>query len=797
MNAARIVWVYLERLRRILREPDVQALLLLAALTIFFLLPGVTMQGVYLYGDAGDSFARLAYGAERLRAGQLPLWDPYLSMGGTHAGDPLALTWYPPTLVLFLLLPEAAAYNYTFVLHYFLAAAGMYLLARSWGFERGGALVAALVFGFSGFAVAHLQHLNILVAMVWLPWIFLCLERFFTTRRAVYVGLGALVLGLQLLGGQMQMVVYGGFAWFAYCAVRWVREWRGGERRFVGKRVLGIVGMALGGVGLAAIFLMPYAELVLFIGRTDRIAYDYVTRFSLEAQRLIAFVYPFFFGGNRGSMERGAGSLIENSAYVGILPLALSVFALTRRDWRVYFLWGLAVVALVLAFGKYSPLFTLFYYVPILGKFDVPARFLGLVVFALALLAGMGLEQLRGKIPSRVQYAVLGGLAVVLVALGVMVALPRTGVQLPVLWADAVRNRALLASIALAVAGIVVLALWLRRVLPEQVRIAATVLVVFAELFYFGANFQYNFVGDYRLFTTPGKSARVILRDRNRSNMVYWDAKEPSLISFLQKGDLGGFEGALRGGIRGSVPLKLKIHSAQGYGNEPMAQARWLQQVKESRAFDTKLAQALALYGAEEILTAAKPSYPNLQLVERNGGISFLRLKDTAQRAFLFRHGIFEESQDSPGSRVIVDQWRTETTIFSFPVDDVFGISLAHLGRAAIVQDLPERVTLDVTLTEEAFAGLNDTFFPGWTVSVDGAPAPLFRANGFVRAASVPAGTHRVEFVYDPLALKIGAVSSVVTLVLVLGVVGWSARRRVLELQGERRTTKVVTTKSV
>jgi len=70
---------------------------------------------------------------------------------------------------------------------------------------------------------------------------------------------------------------------------------------------------------------------------------------------------------------------------------------------------------------------------------------------------------------------------------------------------------------------------------------------------------------------------------------------------------------------------------------------------------------------------------------------------------------------------------------------------------------------------------LADTFFSGWTATVDGAPAPILATNHLFRGVPAPAGTHRVRFAYQPRSLVVGAALSVVTLVAL------AAARRVPE----------------
>ena len=53
---------------------------------------------------------------------------------------------------------------------------------------------------------------------------------------------------------------------------------------------------------------------------------------------------------------------------------------------------------------------------------------------------------------------------------------------------------------------------------------------------------------------------------------------------------------------------------------------------------------------------------------------------------------------------------------------------------------------------------------------VDGAEVPLYRANYVQRAVEVPAGSHRIEFVFDPAAVKLGFAVSALSMIAALAV---------------------------
>ena len=62
----------------------------------------------------------------------------------------------------------------------------------------------------------------------------------------------------------------------------------------------------------------------------------------------------------------------------------------------------------------------------------------------------------------------------------------------------------------------------------------------------------------------------------------------------------------------------------------------------------------------------------------------------------------------------------------------------------------PDRVTVELHAPGEGVVVINEAWYPGWKALVDGRPAEVLRANGFVRAVVVPAGARQVELAFRP-----------------------------------------------
>jgi hypothetical protein len=99
-------------------------------------------------------------------------------------------------------------------------------------------------------------------------------------------------------------------------------------------------------------------------------------------------------------------------------------------------------------------------------------------------------------------------------------------------------------------------------------------------------------------------------------------------------------------------------------------------------------------------------------------------------------------------------------------------------GTAEIVADAPEHVTVRVHAPRRGFLVLADQYFAGWHVTVNGASAPIMRANYLFRAVEVPAGESTVEFRYAPASVRIGAAitGAVLLGVMLIGLLRWRGR---------------------
>jgi hypothetical protein len=103
-------------------------------------------------------------------------------------------------------------------------------------------------------------------------------------------------------------------------------------------------------------------------------------------------------------------------------------------------------------------------------------------------------------------------------------------------------------------------------------------------------------------------------------------------------------------------------------------------------------------------------------------------------------------------------------------------LRLSGAGEARLVRDDPEHVVVEATTRGgHSLVVLADTYFPGWTAKADGKKVPIVRTQHLLRGVVVPAGTHTVEFRYEPWSWRVGWIVSLLTALALVGV-AWRTR---------------------
>ncbi len=165
-------------------------------------------------------FPQKVFLAEQLRAGAIPLWNPFTGDGYPTIAESQTGVCYPPDLAAYRFLSVTTAYNAVQLLHYVFGFLGTWLLTRKLGATNFGALFAGVSFIYGWFPPRICLEWAI-VSGAYLPWALWCAESYLQQpRRRYLIGL-CVVLALQLLAGHFHLAFITQLLLAIYAPLRW------------------------------------------------------------------------------------------------------------------------------------------------------------------------------------------------------------------------------------------------------------------------------------------------------------------------------------------------------------------------------------------------------------------------------------------------------------------------------------------------------------------------------------------------------------------------------------------------
>ena len=458
-------------------------------------LPHEPVHNEVLADSAVHYLSWLVYSREAIRDGEWPLWDPYAFSGFPYVANSQNQLYYPLTWLRWL-LPLSAAIQLLPIFNICVAGWGMYVLARWLGVSRVGSLVAALPFAGSGMMQLSIEATWVSSVYCWLPFMLYAADRALQSKGWLLVAVAAIPCGLQAVAGNLQWVLYSYFAIGCWTLWRAGERWRSEGRRAAANTFARGAIVLLGGLALATIHLVPFFELLSQTTRTQGRA----SSNSWPISYLLRMVMPQYF--NTAAPGVGPPMVFNDLWTVGILPLLLAAIALITRPHRFVWFWaGMGLFAILVTFGIGPFLYVR--WIPGLQAL-LPMRIGYLLIFSVALLAGLGYDAWLRLLRERRRSATLILLSLV-VALGAVVLwawlgqLGETDAALRTLKADQDLRGALLSFFSIAALSIPLLARFWRS---DRSTLATGVAVAVAALGVLTVDLL-SMVPGYNTFVTP------------------------------------------------------------------------------------------------------------------------------------------------------------------------------------------------------------------------------------------------------------------------------------------------------
>ena len=389
------------------------AVILLAILAI--LVPElVFLDDVFIAPDTKAPMSFRTVGRASLEEGTYPLWNPYIFCGMPSFSS-LAYTpyVYPVAFLTHLLYTYAGFPAMTWLLlHYLIAGAGMYMLARSFGVRPSISLMAGALFMImpNYIAAGANGHGSQAGAVAWMPLALLFARGVLgggdRIRSAAFL---SMVLGMQMLRGHIQVSYYTFLLTGLYYLFETIGKIREGRGKDAAAGTAMLVASFVLAVGIAAVLVFPvrdYAHWSIRGAGGGGLDYDYATGWSLAPKEVATFLFPWAFGFGKATYWGGM-PFTDYPNYIGqVTALFALIGALIVRGRVKWFLLTAAVFALLISFGKHFPVLydPMFRFMPWFDKFRVPVMILIVQQLALVALAAMGMEELlrrseKGTLP--------------------------------------------------------------------------------------------------------------------------------------------------------------------------------------------------------------------------------------------------------------------------------------------------------------------------------------------------------------------------------------------------------------
>jgi hypothetical protein len=734
--------------------------------------------------------------------GELPFWNPYQGAGSPQMAN-MQSAPFDPLLLAVNLHPTPRTWDYSIVGAFILGAAAMFILGRVLGLDVLPSVVASAAFSLNGyFFIASNNHFT--RSYIYLPILFLLVELVLRSRRLLPVfGLGLAVACDFLIGmPEISLFVIGTAG--VYALVRIVQSRRQTALGISLARVGG--GFALGAM-LAAPVLLSFQQYEGLSFNVHRAGGGTGSIGEHSAWFMLNWIVPFFHG------IRGPYNAPGVSAWVGVAAVVAALAAFCgRREARRRHAGLYGGIALVLLLKLYNlPPTNLLGKLPLLQQANFTAFTPCVICFAIAVLAGTGVQVILKRDLRIRRFLVL--LALFLVAV-VLVAgtgegwtyfsMP-SGTYMVKVWGRA----------ALFGAIVVAAALLSRRVNSRLMALFAAAAVI-AELLTLAPFSMYalradpyarpqwmNFVNqvlerepdarvfgaDARLF--PDTASAFGLQDIRVLDAVYVDRYWRYIKTFVQP--------LIKDRFVGGPPASADETRVALYQNNPMFDALavrvFLSQgdLPEGAAPGTSDGEHVSLRPVGQDLDTHV--YENVNAYPRSWIVRDVHsvTDEDAAFSYLGRQGNKENGATivdnfDPRHQAVVEQPDSSDQSLA-SVKNSPSTCDESRDQVKIANYSSDKVTLDVDAVCPGLLVLPDTYFPGWSATVNGSDQRIYPTDGAFRGVVVPAGKSTVEMTYRPTRFTAGLVLAVVGLLGFLTIaltVGW--RRRVRE--GRRRSVQ-------
>ena len=758
-----------ERLRRAICSVPVLVGLVAILPYSTLLLTGSMVLADSLYSDYGSFQVPMReFVQSEFFAGRFPHWIPWVACGiPMHATLQTGIC-YPLLTPLLLVLSANMAIKVSLVLHIILCYIGQYRLSRMLGISTAGAAISALIMTQNGFLTSHLAvgHVAMVLDAGLVPWLYISIVSM--CRRPSWgatAGFAATVGGMLLIAHPQipyYALLFGGL----WTAVSLVCGAAARHRVAVCSHfaVALVAGILIGGIQLLPTFELARDNRGLSGRGTEAYGMDY----ALDGIDVCRMALPTLRGNPLVGIPefRPPDFFHEKVCYLGLLTWLLVLIAALRpiTDRWVYAAILLSIFSLLISLGGETPMFSLIgKVVPGLFLFRCPGRSLGVASMLVALLAGRGFDQLSIR-PSTTRFSRIVTLFLVADLLA-MFLLDQVVDEFDWnRWSYFATHR-LQSEFQISIALLLVSIAFVRyqSQFSQRTRCALAVAILAADLGYF--------------------NIRCIQFQPDVTNELPAMVMEDSgLYRYMETGNFPRFS---KDGVRYSrlvpqaVRRQVRMLGTNEGGLLPAGCELLFVELQENSLETLRIASCRDVISpsTNPMWTRIDDVLPRVRFLAKSAELAQATLPAQKKDPSFSRDG--STSQRSVVEKPALD----ESDLDESPAE---GANESHVADAEIVvvTDEPQLLVIHIKTEVAGTLSVSDTFYPGWTATIDEAPCPISCVANSFRGVEVPAGDHVIRMQYHSESFVQGMKLTAIGFGALL-VFCWLARRERRLARGE------------
>jgi len=646
-----------------------------------------------------------------LKNGQLPFWSKKIATGFPLLAEGQVGVFNIFNLILFFIFPTWFAWNLSYVVIFFTSFLGVYFFLRKNKASQAAGFFSGIIFAFSAFFICHISHFNLIQTASFLPWLFLSCQLLLDDKKKVFLLLFSFILSQQIFSGHPQITFISlcGLSLFVFFKILPYKN-----NKFNYQKLIIFFGGIFFALCLAAPQILPTYELTQISGRKGGMKEKVIFQYPFPVKHLVSFLKPNFFGkpqdGSYPAFKPGWGIYWENTGYVGLIPLVLTIFVFCKRKKARLekFLLVLLLTSLLLSLGPYSPLYFLFSF-PGFSFFRVPSRFLLLTTFSLACLAGFGFDRLKIFLKKKLTF-------------------------------------------------------------PFIFRFSFFVLIFLSVLDLFLFGFNYHPLVPVNQALEPPE----ISQSMEKNSRVYTDQSQFKVWNdvFLTQGwqDINPFL-YFKNGMSADLNLLFNQSNIEAFYGLPSLRQQYYQESLNQRLIAA--ADAKYLITPEKIGNEADEGYQLLKTIRKENlpdYYLYLNLKALDRFYFVSRYQVVKTLADFLSLANQKDFSFSKTVILEKDLPQEF--EEPKVQRLQLIQDEDQKLVVKTQTEKDSILVIADSFYPGWQAKIDNKKIVLFPANLNQRALILPQGNHTIELKYYPrkffAGVAITAGASILFIALIL-----------------------------